>query len=163
MNKPLMVLGAALAGSAILAGCSSNGSGGGSNAPDEFRVVRKAPLTIPPDYNLRPPASGEARPQELQPADQARAALFGTDFGANATKGEVLLVKKAGGDATPPDIRAQVDYDAANLVHKGTEFSDKVMTDATPDGEDQVVIDNATGGEDVIISRKKVSTKLPGL
>ena len=64
MNKPLMVLGAALAGSAILAGCSSNGSGGGSNAPDEFRVVRKAPLTIPPDYNLRPPAPGEARPQE---------------------------------------------------------------------------------------------------
>lgn len=161
MNKISLVLGAVVAGGAALTGCSSTSSGG--SAPDEFRVVRKAPLTIPPDYNLRPPAPGEARPQELQPADQARAALFGTDFGRDASKGEVLLVRKAGGDATAPDIRGQVDYDAASLVHKDSEFSDKVMHEEGPAEEDQESVDNATGAADVVISRKKVSTKLPGL
>ena len=161
MNKTTLVLGAVLAGGAALAGCSSSGSGG--RAPDEFRVVRKAPLTIPPDYNLRPPAPGEARPQELKPADQARAALFGTDFGTQASDAEKLLVRKAGGEAVSPDIRAQVDYDSANLLHKKKDFADKVLTEDAPDAEDQEVVDNATGGDDVIVSRKKTGTKLPGL
>ena len=37
-----------------LAGCGTTGG------PDEFRVVRKAPLTVPPEYNLRPPTLGQA-------------------------------------------------------------------------------------------------------
>ena len=45
--------------------------------PDEFRVVTKAPLVVPPDYALRPPAPGEPRPQELQPESAARTALLG--------------------------------------------------------------------------------------
>ena len=27
-------------------------------SPDEFTVVRKAPLSMPPDFNLRPPTPG---------------------------------------------------------------------------------------------------------
>ena len=33
-------------------------------SPDEFRVVTKAPLVLPPDYALRPPEPGKPRPQE---------------------------------------------------------------------------------------------------
>jgi len=56
---------AALGGS--LAGCQSAAAALGMTkvVPDEFRVVTKAPLTVPPDYSLRPPAPGEPRPQEL--------------------------------------------------------------------------------------------------
>ena len=33
-------------------------------APDEFAVVKRAPLAMPPDYTLRPPTPGAQRPQE---------------------------------------------------------------------------------------------------
>ena len=46
--------------------------------PDEFTVVSKAPLTIPPDFNLRPPKPGAARPQEQTPTTRAQAALLAT-------------------------------------------------------------------------------------
>jgi hypothetical protein len=40
--------------------------------PDEFAVESRAPLTIPPEFELRPPAPGTARPQEATSADRAR-------------------------------------------------------------------------------------------
>ena len=40
--------------------------------PDEFAVESRAPLTIPPDFDLRPPAPGTARPQEVTAADRAK-------------------------------------------------------------------------------------------
>ena len=41
-----------------LAGCSSASKalGIGATTPDEFRTVARAPLVVPPDYSLRPPA-----------------------------------------------------------------------------------------------------------
>lgn len=34
------------------------------DTPDEFTVTTRAPLSMPPDYALRPPRPGAARPQE---------------------------------------------------------------------------------------------------
>src|ERR1700754_2865853 len=101
-----------LALAAVTAGCVA------SRTPDEFRVVRRAPRTVPPDYTLRPPAPGEARPQELLPDAQARVAVFGQELGANATQGEQLFVKAAGAGATHRSIRNQVDYDSAQILRK---------------------------------------------
>ena len=44
-----------------LSACGGSDSlGYGKNAPDEFNVVKRPPLIMPPDYNLRPPGSGKA-------------------------------------------------------------------------------------------------------
>src|SRR5258708_35045407 len=43
--------------------------------PDEFAVESRAPLTIPPDFELRPPQAGAARPQEVSAAGRARQAV----------------------------------------------------------------------------------------
>ena len=43
--------------------------------PDEFAVELRAPLTIPPDFELRPPAPGASRPQEVTAAERARKAI----------------------------------------------------------------------------------------
>jgi hypothetical protein len=40
--------------------------------PDEFAVESRAPLTIPPEFELRPPQPGAPRPQEATSADKAR-------------------------------------------------------------------------------------------
>ena len=60
-----------LAGPLLMAGCSDFKKSVGlePTLPDEFAVESRAPLTIPPDFELRPPQPGAARPQE-KTADQ---------------------------------------------------------------------------------------------
>ncbi len=45
------------------------------SSPDEFAVESRAPLTIPPDFALRPPQPGAPRPQEITAADRTRSAF----------------------------------------------------------------------------------------
>jgi len=47
--------------------------------PDEYNVSPSAPLVMPPDFSLRPPEPGAARPQEVRAEDKAKQALLGTD------------------------------------------------------------------------------------
>jgi hypothetical protein len=63
-----------LAGSSLIAGCSDfkRSIGLEPTLPDEFAVESRAPLTIPPDFDLRPPTPGAPRPQEKSSDQQAR-------------------------------------------------------------------------------------------
>ncbi len=88
-------------------------------SPDEFRVVTSAPLTLPPDYNLRPPRPGEPRPQEGTPRDQAEQAVFQHatlpadaippigegESEAAQSSGESALLQSAGATGVDPNIR----------------------------------------------------------
>jgi hypothetical protein len=79
-------------------------------------VTTRAPLSLPPDYNLRPPRPGAPRPQEQSEQKQAeeilvpQSALAGPNTGA-ASPGQSALLQASGPDA-PPDIRRRVDRDA---------------------------------------------------
>jgi hypothetical protein len=53
----------------VLAAC---GLGYNKNPPDEFNVVRLAPLILPPDFNVRPPSNSQAAPVARQGAELAR-------------------------------------------------------------------------------------------
>lgn len=77
-----------------LGGCAM--FGGKRSAPDEFAVARNAPLVIPPDYSLTPPAPGTATmtPQDVQ--SQAIEALFGGP--APRPMSERSLLDEAGRD-----------------------------------------------------------------
>jgi len=112
-----------------LSGCQSTRTALGMTkvVPDEFAVVTKAPLVVPPDYSLRPPAPGEPRPQELQPESQARIALLQERSGEARSDGERLLAAKAGADKADPLIRFVIDDEFGNLAHKDTSFADRVM------------------------------------
>lgn len=59
-------------------GTVQNALGMGKRSPDEFAVVSRAPLIMPPDYGLRPPGPGESRPGIATTSEQARASLVGT-------------------------------------------------------------------------------------
>ena len=184
INRVIVVT--ALVAAAGLAGCQStrNALGMTKVTPDEFRVVAKAPLIIPPDYALRPPAPGEPRPQELQPESAARTALLGQRAGEARTDGEKMLVAKVGADKADPLIRYVVDDEFGDLAHKEKSFADKVMfwhsdkkaaaTTATAPGSDAATpvdaateeqrIAKLTGGKTVIIAREgQHKIKLPGL
>ena len=111
------------------AGCAAAGRALGVEkvTPDEFRVVSKAPLVVPPDYALRPPAPGKPRPQELAPESQARLALLGRAEAANRSTGESLLAEKAGASKADPLIRYVVDDEFGDVAHKDRGFADRVM------------------------------------
>jgi hypothetical protein len=101
-------------------------------SPDEFRVVSRAPLTLPPDFGLRPPAPGQARPQELQPQEAARAAVFGTQSpgrlaAAEGSPGAQTLVARMGGGNVDPNIREQIDRESAQLAGADRSFVDRLI------------------------------------
>lgn len=120
MRKRTVLIGTMTA-MAALSGCthtkaSGFGARGGNSSPNEFAVTRAPPLTIPPDFALRPPKPGAPRPQEVSPSAQALAAMFG---GAAATSpGQQALVDSAGGN---PDsgIRSAADSPGTDIVDKG--------------------------------------------
>lgn len=144
------------------------------DAPDEFQVTTRAPLSMPPDYKLRPPRPGAPRPQEQSPREAAEAALApqsvlsGTPGAGEASPGQQALLS-ASGPAAPADIRQQVNTDAA-LTQSDRSFGDKLMFWRTPPDK-SVVVDptresqrlrenaalgnNPTAGDTPIIQRKK--------
>ena len=52
------------------------GDSGAPKGPNEFEVVGRAPLIIPPEADLRPPRPGEPRPQDIDPNNRAVNVLF---------------------------------------------------------------------------------------
>src|SRR5438477_7458032 len=129
MSVNRVIVATALVAAVGLAGCQSsrNALGMTKVTPDEFRVVTKAPLVVPPDFSLRPPAPGKPRPQELQPESAARTALLGQREGEQRSDGEKLLVAKAGADKADPLIRYVVDDEFGAIAHKDKSFADWVM------------------------------------
>lgn len=77
--------------------------------PDEFAVESRAPLTIPPDFDLRPPQPGAARPQEVTAAERARKVIDAAGPGEPGKQATAVLRAPAGGlAASAPDSAAQV-------------------------------------------------------
>ena len=77
VSPRLLPTAACLALTVMLGGCSNWKQTLGIEpvSPDEFAVESRAPLTIPPDFNLRPPEPGAVRPQETSMESKAQTAV----------------------------------------------------------------------------------------
>jgi hypothetical protein len=142
-------------------------------APDEFTVETRAPLSIPPDYTLQPPQPGARRPQELTPQQAAEAALApGAALGAPPpgadSSGQEALVAAAG--APPPaDVRQKLAAEQhLDEPHQGLTASLMFWKSPPPPGapldpaaesqrlrEDAALGQPATVGDTQIIQQKK--------
>lgn len=101
--------------------------------PDEFAVARQAPLVIPPDFALVPPAPGAIRPQDQGVGQtQTLDALFGGTAPRSAV--ESGTIDAAGGDSSDPGVRSTVGDPKTNVVDKGSTTRDIV---AAPQGDGQ--------------------------
>lgn len=177
-----------LAASALALGACSNiqqSIGLSKVTPDEFLTVATAPLTVPPEYGLRPPAPGQPRPQELAPESAARQILLGQRQSVTRSPGEQILVAQAGGDRADPLARYVVDDEFGDLTHKEESWANRIMfwrredpstqiATQTQTAEGAVTIDAAseyarmqalTGGRAgiSITPRRDTGFKLPGL
>jgi len=106
--------------------------------PDEFAVVTKAPLIIPPDFNLRPPAPGAPPLNQQPPTTAAATALFNSNDPATVaaglkgdfSPGERMLLAHAGVENTDPAIRAELSANMAGRVGSDPAFTDRVLNSA---------------------------------
>lgn len=147
--KPRRALQAALAAVALagLAACSEEARqriGLSDEPPDEFAVVTRAPLALPPDYALRPPASGVRRPQEADIRDQVRQTLVKSASrkeppADRASRGEAALLMRVGAAGADPAIRGEVDAESQALADARTGFIDKILFWRTPEPPGEVV------------------------
>ncbi len=115
-------------------------------SPDEFRVLSRAPLSLPPDYNLRPPEPGAPRPQVGTPTQQARQAVFRASdrqqaslepvAGDGRSRGELALLQQAGADEADPSIRQIVNEETSALQAASQSFIERLVfwRDAPPPG-----------------------------
>lgn len=133
------------------------------NAPDEFKVVSRPPLSLPPDYALRPPRAGEQGHNAIPAAQKARAAATGqqsyqqlTTATANsptavravsshalASDGERSLLSKIGAEHAAPNIREALYQDHQTLKDEQEESwlgsltgkKDEALVDAAAEAE----------------------------
>ena len=137
---------AVLAAAALLAGCGDaikQQLGLGRQSPDEYQVVEAAPLALPPDFHLRPPAPGAPRPQEQEVRRQAEEILLGPNAeprGVPApprSPGELAFLNMAGANEADPGIRQLLNREGAVLAADDEGFVDSLMFWREGGGEPQ--------------------------
>jgi hypothetical protein len=155
------------------------------DAPDEFQVTTRAPLSMPPSLGTLPtPRPGAQRPQEISVRDQAEATLApgallgsrGARTGGTSSGEQALLA--ATGTSAPSDIRQRIDDEAVRLNAPDRNLAERLMfwrspgepgTPVDPNREAQRLRENAalgreaTVGDTPIIQRPRANTFLGGL
>jgi len=79
----------------------------GRRSPDEFQVVRRAPLVVPPEYRLPAPGTPSPAQQSRSASNEAQTAVLGGLLvrpEAEPSAAEVALLEDLPGEVVP-DIR----------------------------------------------------------
>ncbi|MCK4938861.1 MAG: DUF3035 domain-containing protein [Rhodospirillaceae bacterium] len=113
-------------------------------APDEFEVYTRAPLSLPPDFGLRPPAeSGTVVRSSDDPTTQARIAVTGKQpqpqqqQASASSPGMAAIYARSGANSADPNIRQLVNRESSAFsaedtsVMEGLMFSDEELNRGT--------------------------------
>ena len=153
---------------ALLAGCSGNDVkdtlGMNRVAPDEFKVVSRPPLTVPPQFSLVPPDTGSEGPGQQQAADQAKEAVMGSSTaapepipaakpgksksqaaasgprGTGSAQADSAFMQRFGADKADPNVRKELTEDRINKQIKEEDESWwDIMSSPAPKAKDPTV------------------------
>jgi Protein of unknown function (DUF3035) len=147
MRRSLPILAASALTLAALLGACSTGTrealGLTKRSPDEFEVVSNAPLSMPPDFGLRPPTPGSPRPQEGTVREQAQGIVFSYpsaglsqasvpeigvgEITSAQSAGEASLLQSAGTGGIDPNIRQIVDAETSNEQESSKQLIDAIV------------------------------------
>src|SRR3989339_1484682 len=150
LNRPMKLSTAlvlTLAATTMLAGCDSARKALTQTkaAPDEFEVYTRAPLTMPPDYGLRPPSDGKTEEAgAVSTRDDARRVLLGSTAVATqpiqaSTPGTTVLLSMAGAERAEPGIRDIVERETSAYAKEDVRFLESLMYGDEANGTGSVV------------------------
>ncbi len=123
-------------GTISISGCSKvhKELGFGRNSPDEFTVVKRAPLSLPPEYDLLPPdpdRQTKATSNGRDLTEQAQSIVFGednTDLTESSFSSEATLLNNIGVTDANPDIRKTIDRETGYVVlDEEKNISEKIL------------------------------------
>ena len=124
----IRVVSVALVSVLLLSACDGarEAMGLDKQSPDEFAVVTRAPLSMPPDFGQRP--------QEAEVKDAARDLLtrsaeskIRTSRLDSVTQGEMALLRKAGATNPDPNIRRELDREPSIIAASDDSFVDSLI------------------------------------
>lgn len=120
MKKAVMLVVPAL----VLAACGNNSLIADRSTPDELRVIDAAPLTLPPDFELRPPRAGEKGKLTVKTdSKEAQNLVLGESKEAvQPSSDDAWLVKQAGGESRDQEIRMKLEVETAAEEEKEAEM-----------------------------------------
>ena len=117
--------------------------------PDEFAVYARPPLSMPPEFSLRPPTPGSPPPQAIDSRARAQQSMLGAPIrqGAgqsgggfdDASPGLRAILEAAGAVDIDPDIRAQVNRESFVLADESRTFADALIFWREPPDYESVV------------------------
>ncbi len=119
---------------ALLGGCESfnKAFGYAKNAPDEFAVYSRAPLSLPPDYGLRPPRPGAtgnatlATPSGGGLLDVLKKKQAPTQK-VPAGPGVQALLRETGALDADPNIRATIDRETSLITKDNKGVTERIL------------------------------------
>ena len=114
----------------LLSGCGSELSdvlGTNKLPPDEFTILTKPPLIVPPEYNLRPPAEGEIRPNAQQPNRQLQSILFGQNKTDYFSSSEISLLTGSDVAEAIPNIKEVLDSEMRDVEEVSPNLESQVL------------------------------------
>jgi hypothetical protein len=116
--RPPLLAVACLAAALALTGCSNwrQVIGLDQPAPDEFAVESRAPLTVPPEFSLRPPQPGAPRPQEVTAAERAQQIINAAGPGKPGDQASAALQPEMIGTQTDPTRQLHPNSIASRLL-----------------------------------------------
>ncbi len=160
-------LATAAAMAVALGGCSGLDVGsllGVDASQQELSAVKNPPLSVPPDYDLRPPHGGGSRAAASQATRRGRQMITGLTAGSLVLKkrsaGEAALLRLAGMRAgIDSGIRDDVDRETENRNEAEEQFVDKLLKwkeDGGPDGakKDDGLLPKLGGDDKPVIKRR---------
>jgi len=138
---------------AALSGCTylKQQAGFDHQMPDEFAVTTKAPLLIPPGFNLMPPMPGAAPNNSVQTDVQAQAAMFGAgdttaiaaNIQGNYSPAERMLLATAGANRADPGIRQLLQSDQSRMQGADPSFTARLLGASAQPNNGQAINANA--------------------
>jgi len=140
-----------LVGVVAVAGCTDfkRSIGLEPTMPDEFAVESRAPLTIPPDFDLRPPTPGAPRPQEKSADQQAKDVMAEAGPGEPGNKASDFRLRRT--EDGLPDIGAR----SAQAPDPNAAVADRSLSGK--------LLDYGNTGDDSAAVEKRETTPLKGV
>ena len=115
--------------------------GMGKQSPDEYLIVESAPLSVPPDYELRPPSASDLETQYADLRERAEKILLGSRDGNDdpISESEVAFLTDAGALHADAAIRRTIDIESGALVIETDRLIDDLMFWSEQEGTDFII------------------------